>query len=268
MIFQAEKISYTFPNGIPGVKNLSFSVEEGESVAILGANGSGKSTLLKLLNGLIFPATGYIYALGKPLSPATLENPAYRKSFRQRIGFVFQDPDVQLFCPTVWEEVTFGPLQLDLPPEETIQRGWDVLNLLEITDLSERSPYQLSGGEKKRVAIASILTANPDVLLLDEPTNGLDPRTQKSLLQLLYNLWKAGKTIVLSTNDLSILEDISNRVLVLSENNTLLAEGTPQTILSNTDLLLEANLIHEHLHRHGGTDHLHRHSHVSDHEHL
>lgn len=267
MLFRLENVSYEYKNGIKALEEVSISVREGERVAVLGANGSGKSTLLKLLDGLIFPSGGTLYAFDRLLSPGVFQDSAFRKMFRQRVGFVFQDSDVQLFCPTVWEEVIFGPLQLDLSPEEVERRGLDALELLGIGDLKERFPYQLSGGEKKRVAIAATLSANPEVLLLDEPTNGLDPRTQKAMAELLWDLSKAGKTILLSTNDLSILEDVCDRVLVLSENHRFLAEGEPHQILSDTDLLLKANLIHEHIHRHGDDLHLHRHTHIADHDH-
>lgn len=266
MIFKLEEVSYAYANGIGAVKNLSFSIEKKERLAILGANGSGKSTLLKLLCGLIFPTSGKLTAFDTELSEAALKNPEFRKFFRKQVGFVFQDPDVQLFCPTVWDEVTFGPSQLELPEREIQTRGMNALDLLGVVHLKERFPYQLSGGEKKRVALAATLTADPDVLLLDEPTNGLDPRTQKTLVELLWQLSEAGKTIVQSTNDLSILEDVSDRVIVLSEDHRLLADGKPREILDNSDLLLKANLIHEHLHKHGDDLHLHRHAHTADHD--
>jgi len=267
MLFKLNHVNYKFPNGIPGLNDLSFEVNEGERVAFLGANGSGKSTLLKLLDGLIFSSGGELRVFNRTLAPEAFSDPKFRGEFRQKIGFVFQDPEVQLFCPTVWDELLFGPLQLDISREEAESRARDALNLLEIPGLKDRSPYQLSGGEKKRVAIASILTPNPQVLLLDEPTNGLDPRTQKSLIMLLWKLFKAGKTIILSTNDLSILEDVADRAIVLSENHDVLADGPPDKILADRGMLLKANLIHEHHHRHGGNQHLHPHSHIPDHEH-
>lgn len=267
MIYKLENACYRYGNNISGLNEISLSVSEGERLALLGANGSGKSTLLKLLDGLIFPTSGKLSAFDTPLTPDAFKNPEFQAQFRQRVGFVFQEADVQLFCPTVWDEVTFGPLQMNLEKKEIQRRANDVLTLLNIRDLIERSPYQLSGGEKKRVAIAATLAVNPQVLLLDEPTSNLDPRTQKTLLELLGQLSKAGKTVILSTNDLSILEDISSRVIVLSEEHRILAEGKPRQILDNTDLLLKANLIHEHAHIHGDNLHLHRHTHVSDHEH-
>jgi cobalt/nickel transport system ATP-binding protein len=263
-LFKLDNVSYIYRSEVKAIEEMSLSLEQGERVALLGANGSGKSTLLKLLGGLAFPTSGELFAFDTLLSEKIFQNPEFRTYFRQRVGFVFQDPDVQLFCPTVWNEVTFAPLQLALPSEEVTKRAGEVLDLLEITALRNRSPYQLSGGEKKRVAIAATLSANPDILLLDEPTSGLDPRTQKSLLELLMELHEAGKTIILSTNDLSILEDVADRVIVLSEEHRLLAEGKPGAILEDTALLLRANLIHEHAHHHGENLHIHRHAHVSD----
>lgn len=223
--------------------------------------------MLKLLDGLIFPSSGKLSAFDTELTPAAFRDPKFQAMFRQRVGFVFQDADVQLFCQTVWEEVIFGPLQLELDKNQVRQRALDALALLEVSDLKERAPFQLSGGEKKRVAIAATLAVNPQVLLMDEPTSNLDPRTQKSLVELLWKLAETGKSIILSTNDLSILEDVADRVIVLSENHQFLAEGKPKEILDNTDLLLKANLIHEHQHRHGDDLHLHRHTHTPDHEH-
>lgn len=267
VIYEIQSAGYGYGEGLRALDDISLSIAEGERIAILGANGSGKSTLLKLLDALIFTTSGEIKAFGKKLCEETLRDPAFRRMFRQKVGFIFQDSDVQLFCPTVWEEVTFAPLQLGLDENEVVLRASDALALLGISGLRDRFPYQLSGGEKKRVAIAATLTANPDVLLLDEPTNGLDPRTQKALVELLWGLSKAGKTIVISTNDLSILEDVSDRVLVLSEEHRFLALGQTSDILGNMELLLKANLIHEHLHRHGDDLHLHRHTHIPDHEH-
>ncbi|MFH0873039.1 MAG: ABC transporter ATP-binding protein [bacterium] len=266
-VFQLQDVSYYYLNKIPAVREVSFEVEPGERIAILGANGSGKSTLMHLLDGLFPPSSGKLLAFGQELTERRLEDPEFNRFFRERVGFLFQNPDVQLFCPVVWEEVAFGPLQLDLPREEILRRVEDVLEMLGIRELRDRPPYALSGGEKKKVALGSILSINPQVLILDEPTNGLDPRTQQWLIELLAELHLAGKTLITATHDLSIVEEIADRALVMDEGHSVVAEGSASSILNNFDLLLEVNLIHEHVHRHGEIAHHHGHGHFFTHDH-
>jgi len=266
-VFQLQDVSYYYLNKIPAVREVSFEVEPGERIAILGANGSGKSTLMHLLDGLFPPSSGKLLAFGQELTERRLEDPEFNRFFRERVGFLFQNPDVQLFCPVVWEEVAFGPLQLDLPREEILRRVEDVLEMLGIRELRDRPPYALSGGEKKKVALGSILSINPQVLILDEPTNGLDPRTQQWLIELLAELHLAGKTLITATHDLSIVEEIADRALVMDEGHSVVAEGSASSILNNFDLLLEVNLIHKHVHRHGEMVHHHGHGHFFTHDH-
>jgi len=178
---------------------------------------------------------------------------------------VFQDPDVQLFSSTVWDEVTFGPLQLGIPREEIISRGLKALRLLDIGHLKERPPYLLSGGEKKKVSLASILSLSPQVLLLDEPTTGLDPRSQGNLIDFLLNWADEHKVLIFSTQDLDIVEELATRVLVIGAEHGIIADDKPEVLLSDRDFLLKANLIHEHSHRH--KELVHRHEHVHDHAH-
>ena len=158
----------------------------------MGANGSGKSTLLKILDGLVFPTAGTVKAFGAPLTEDALEDPAFRREFRSRVGFVFQEADVQLFCSNARDELAFGPLQLGLPEDEVERRVDEVAAQLRIEKLLDRPPYSLSGGEKKRVAIASVLTMEPQVLLLDEPSSALDPRSQVWLLGVLEDVEARG----------------------------------------------------------------------------
>ena len=255
--FRLTDVSFSYSTGAPALANVSLKIEEGEKVAILGANGSGKSTLIKMLDGLIHPSSGIIQAFGENLTEKRLGEEAFSHSFRRRVGFIFQNSDAQLFCSTVRDELAFGPVQMGLPQEEIEQRIADVATLLNIEKLLSRSPFQLSGGEKKKVAIAGSLVVNPDVILLDEPTNGLDPRSQRWLVELLVNLHAAGKTLITSTHDLNIVPDIADRVLIFSEEHTLVAEGDTKDILSNRELLLRVNLIHENAHKHIGLWHTH-----------
>jgi cobalt/nickel transport system ATP-binding protein len=259
-LLSVEGLSYAYLERFCALDGVSFEIARGERLALLGANGCGKSTLLKVLAGLIFPDLGTYTAFGEQVSEEKLEDEQFSSGFRSRVGFVFQNSDAQVFSPSVREEIAFGPLQLGLEPGEVERRTRDAMAMLEISELAERAPYQLSAGQKKRVALASVLVSNPELLLVDEPTAGLDPRSRQWLLELLGELCRAGKTIVLATHELDQLEWVADRCLVLSEEHRLIASGPPAEILADSDLLLAANLIHEHAHRHGRVVHAHPHS--------
>ena len=259
--FELSCVSQQYRAGVPVLDGIDLTIERGEHVAITGANGSGKSTLLKMLDGLVFPTSGAIRAFGAPLTEDALEDPAFRRDFRARVGFVFQEADVQLFCSDAYDELAFGPLQLGLPRDEVARRVREAAQQLRIEPLLDRPPYTLSGGEKKRVAIASVLTMQPAVLLLDEPTSALDPRSQVWLLDVLDEWKQEGRTVVMATHDLSAAAESADRIVVLSEDHTIVADGTPVEVLLQRELLLSVNLIHEHTHRHASTAHRHAHAH-------
>ena len=265
--FDIQGVSYHYGGGVDALCGVTLPIERGEKIALLGANGSGKSTLLKIMNGLVQPAEGVIRVFGEELTVQSLRSPAFAHRLRARVGFVFQNSDAQLFCPTVREEIAFGPLQMELEPESVLRRVSDVAAMLGITPLLDRAPFHLSAGEKKKVALASVLVVNPDVLLMDEPANGLDPRSQRWLIDLIAALHRAGKTIVTSTHDLDIVPEIADRVIVIGEDHTIAANGTTCDILSDMDLLFRVNLVHEHTHRHGNLIHSHPHHHGGDHDH-
>lgn len=269
-IIDLRNVTYSYVGRIDALKGISLKVEAGEQVSIMGANGSGKSTLLAIMDGLVFPTSGEYYAFGQMVTEDAFDsikdNP-FRAYFRKKVGFVFQNSDVQLFSSTVYEEIAFGPLQMDLPAEEVKSRVEDVINMMDIAKLRDRAPHTLSGGEKKKVCIASVLATNPDVLLLDEPTAGLDPRTQLWLIELLQELAEAGKTVVTATHDLDIIEQISNRAVVMGEDHTIKVDRKTTEVLSDLELLLATNLIHKHMHRHGTIAHQHRHTHDETHSH-
>jgi cobalt/nickel transport system ATP-binding protein len=258
-VFVCEDLRYRYLERFTALDGVSFAVRRGERVALLGANGSGKSTLLKILDGLIFPDSGSVTAFGQPLTEDNLEDEQFSMGFRSRVGFIFQNSDAQVFSPTVREEVAFGPLQLGWDAEKVERRIGDVLGMLDIGGLADRAPYQLSGGEKKRVALASVLVMNPEVILFDEPTAALDPRTQQWLVELIAELGQAGKTMVLATHDLDVLDVVADRCLVFSEDHRIVAEGAPAEMLANRDLLLSVNLIHAHTHSHETEPHEHEH---------
>jgi len=259
--FVLTDVVHAYGADVRALNGVDLTIEPGEHVAIVGANGSGKSTLLKMLDGLVFARSGAITANGHALTEDALEDPAFRREFRGRVGFVFQDADVQLFCNTVFDELAFGPLQLGLPHDEVRARVTEISEALRIEKLLDRAPYSLSGGEKKRVAIASVLSMRPQVLLMDEPTNALDPRSQVWLLDVLAEWKAAGRTVVIATHDLSAAAESCERMIVLSEDHRVVADGPPEDVLSQQDLLLSVNLIHEHAHRHGSDRHVHPHAH-------
>jgi len=265
-IIRLENISYSYHDRIPALSDISLEINEGDSLVIIGANGSGKSTLLHIMDGLIYPSSGRFFFRGNEVSEKSLKDKGLLRFFRERVGYVFQDPDTQLFCPTVMDELLYGPLQIEIGEEEAMERASEVMELLNIEALRGRPSYMLSGGEKKKVAIGSVLTMNPEVLLLDEPTSGLDPRSQVDLIDIIQRLKGSGKTIITATHDLSIVEDISERSIILGEDHRILKEGISHEIMKDRDILLNANLIHKHPHRH--TWFVHEHSHYAEHEHL
>ncbi len=265
-VFQVQGMNFSY-NNLVALKDVNLTVCAGERIAILGANGSGKSTLLKVLDALYFPTSGAVCAFGEPLTEAALQDEARAFAFRRRVGLVFQDPEVQLFSPTVWDEVTFAPLHLGLPRVEVIERAEWAMDLLSITKLRDRAPHRLSGGEKKKVALASVLSLRPDVWLLDEPTASLDPRSQSRLLDFIGELGREGKTIITATHDLDIVEEIADRVVMFCEEHEITGEGAPHEVLSDYDRLIECNLIHEHRHMHDNKEHVHHHLHPAVHAH-
>lgn len=260
-LLAVDELRHAYLGRFPALDGVSLAIERGEKVALLGANGCGKSTLLKVLDGLIFPDSGSYRAFGSLVTEDALEDEQFNRGFRGRVGFIFQNSDAQVFSPTVREEIAFGPLNMGLPRDQVEQRVDDTLAMLGLAPIADRAPYQLSGGQKKRVAIASVLVMNPEVLLFDEPTAALDPRTQRWLMDLIVELNRAGKTIVLATHDLESLHTLADRCVVFSEQHRIVAQGPPKEILDDRDLLLGVNLIHEHSHTHGDEVHSHRHDH-------
>jgi len=262
-VFDLDRVCFSYAPQRNALEDFSLKVKAGDSIAVLGANGSGKSTLLKIMDGLIYPSSGVIKAFGTALNENALElnRSEFARYFRRRVGMVFQDADSQLFSPRVWEEVSFAPLQLGLSQSETQRRINEALSLLGISDLRDRSPQALSEGEKRKVAIASVLSASPDVLLLDEPSSDLDPRTKVWLQEFLGELHESGKTIITATHDLELAAVTSDSCVILDEQHRMAGAGLTDEVLDNINLLLKANLIHEHAHRHNLIFHSHPHAH-------
>ena len=259
-IIKISNLSYRYPDGTVGLNNVSFDVEEGETLVIIGANGTGKSTLFMNLVGIL-DGSGHIEIMGLLLNKINL------KEIRQGMGMVFQNPDDQLFCPTVLDDVSFGPLNLGWDSSQTITASQKALALVGMEGYESRTSHHLSFGEKKRAAIATVLSMNPKILLLDEPTSGLDPRSASKFINILYTLKSQRKTLLIVTHDIFLTQEIADRVLVFSEEKRQVAIGSYKEILNNYDLLLKNNLVHQHRHRHEEVVHEHEHRHGYTHEH-
>jgi cobalt/nickel transport system ATP-binding protein len=262
--FELRGVTYRY-HDVVALEALDLSLPLERRTALLGPNGSGKSTLLRILDGLRFPQKGRVLFRGEPLTEDCLRDEEFNFRFRRQVGLVFQNPDVQLFSPTVFDEVAFGPLQLRWPKDD-IRRGVvEMLDRMEISHLRNRTPQHLYMGEKKRVALASVLILDPDVLLLDEPTAALDPRSESRIIDFLVACSQNSKTVITATHDLDIIEDIADTCCVFQDGR-LVGEGDPSEILADTPLLERTNLVHAHLHKHASGElhthpHLHRHTH-------
>jgi cobalt/nickel transport system ATP-binding protein len=263
-LFELRAVSFLYEE-IVAIDACSLMIEGGTRVALLGANGSGKSTLLTLLDALQPPSSGAILFDGRELTPAALLDERANHDFRRRVGFVFQNPEVQLFNPTVRDELAFGPLQLGWPAERIRDEVERMVDRMQLRAVVERPTFRLSMGEKKRVAIASVLILDPEVILLDEPTAGLDPRSQSGVIDLLAAWQGSGRTVVIATHDLGVVEEIADRCLVFQEGR-LVADRPPAEILADLDLLTRTGLVHSHRHSHGPGLH-HAHPHLHRHEH-
>jgi cobalt/nickel transport system ATP-binding protein len=230
----------------------------------MGANGVGKSTLLLCVVG-VQKGSGLIRVEGVELNAESVA------SIRRRIGFVFQNPEHQLFSTSVLDDVIFGPLNLGLSKEQALRRADETLEKLDLTHLRRRTPQHLSQGEKKKVALATALALDPGILMMDEPTAGLDPRSSTQLIDMFFQLKDEGKTMLVATHDIHLVEEIADRVIALGENRTVVRDGVPAEILADTDFLARQNLIHEHGHFHKRERHGHPHFHKhmgDDHGHM
>lgn len=263
-MIQLSDVTFSY-SGIPALKDININISKGEAVAFMGPNGSGKSTVLKIINGIVSPDSGSYKFGDEEITPKKLQDSRFAKAFHQKVGFVFQNSDTQLFCADVYDEIAFGPRQMGLGEAETDKRVNDCLNLLNIQDFKHRPPYHLSGGEKRKVAVACVLALNPEVLVLDEPMNGLDPRTQRWLVEFLIKLNKAGKTLITSTHNLELVQEISSRAILFDENHTIAADMPTVRLLENIELLKRVNLVDEYYHSHDGKDHRHFHIHNFNH---
>jgi len=231
-IVEAKDVEYSYPDNTEALRGISFRITHGESVAIVGANGAGKSTLLAHLSGVFAPSRGLVRIGDYPVTKQTLQH------IRRSVGMVFQNPDDQLFMPTVFDDVAFGPLNLGLPPDEVDRRVTQALNTVGVANLINRAPYKLSGGQKRAVAIASVLSMQPDVLVMDEPSAGLDPSARRQLINLLKSF---KHTKIVASHDLDLVLDVCARTIVLAEGKVI-ADGPTLQVFGDASLLARSNL--------------------------
>ncbi|MBS6645517.1 MAG: ATP-binding cassette domain-containing protein [Clostridiaceae bacterium] len=235
VLLQAQGLFYGYENKNDVLRDVSFSIREGERVAVLGANGAGKSTLFLNLNGVLTPSKGTVSYRGRVIGKKELNE------LRRHVGIVFQDADNQIIASSVLAEVSFGPMNLKLPKEEVKNRVEEALAYMNLSDFKDRAPHYLSGGEKKRVSIADIIAMKPEVIIFDEPTAALDPLNADMLEEVLGNMAESGKTILVSTHDVDFAYRWAGRILVFCEGR-LIADGDPLDIFGNEQVLKAAHL--------------------------
>ncbi len=285
-VVEIRDVSFTYENGVQALRDLNLTIAEGETVVFIGPNGAGKSTLLLMMRGLLGPLDGRISIVGQPL-----DHPRQVEALAGRIGLVFQNPEDQLFCPTVFDDVAFGPMNMGVSPERVRERVDGALRAVGLAGYESRVPHQLSGGEKRRVSLATIYAMNPDILLLDEPTSHLDPHARQEVTSLIQQF---PGTRVIATHDFELILKVAERV-VLFHKGRIEADGSPIEVLTDEALLKKNGLemplvvrylmalhsgdveaLHEHEHEH--IYHYHseegkaakrsvRHSHIHSHDH-
>lgn len=232
-----ENLSFTYPDGTQALKNINIEIEKGEKVAIIGPNGAGKSTLFSHFNGLTEPTSGCVKIEDKPIS---FEKNELLK-VRQKVGIVFQDPNDQLFAPTVKEDIAFGPMNLGLSYDEVEKRVEDALKMVGMENYEDKTPHHLSGGQQKRIAIAGIIAMKPELMILDEPTAGLDPDGVEKVLNIMNQLNEEGMTLIISSHDIDMISKYADKIFVLY-NGEIIESGNKNKIFSDMELLKKAHL--------------------------
>ena len=234
---ETKNLTFTYPDGTQALKKVNIQIKKGEKIAIMGPNGAGKSTLFSHFNGLTEPTSGHVEVAGEKIifeKDKLLE-------VRQKVGIVFQDPNDQLFAPTVKEDVAFGPMNLGLEHEEVERRIEESLKMVGMEGFEEKTPHHLSGGQQKRVAIAGIIAMRPEIMILDEPTAGLDPEGVDKVLNILNDLNREGISIIISSHDIEMVSQFAEKIFILY-NGEIIDSGDKQKIFSNTELLKKAHL--------------------------
>ena len=255
-MIELESITHAYEKGEPVLRDISFRAAAGEKIVLFGSNGTGKTTLLKILNGLILPESGTFRYKGTPIDGRSLGERDFHRTFRREVVYLFQNPDSMMFNPTVYDEIAFGPRQLGLNGVDEKVRRW--AGELGLSDRLDKTPFHLSGGEKKKVCLAALLALEPEMLLLDEPAANLDPRTTGWLVDFLQEL---EITLLATTHNLGLGSELGDRAIVLSEQHEVIYDGPVPPLLKDREKLIEANLMHIHRHRHDEVEHRHYHTH-------
>lgn len=236
-VIETKDVSYQYPDGTSALKNVNFIAPKGKIVALLGPNGAGKSTLFLHFNGILRPSSGKVLVGDQLMS----YNKKTLMKIRQKVGIVFQNPDDQLFAPTVLEDVAFGPFNMGLNQDEVEKRVKEALRRVGMEGFEKKPPHHLSGGQKKRVAIAGILAMKPEIMVLDEPTSGLDPKGASQILRILYQLNQEGMSIVISTHDVDFVPLYASQVYIISDG-CIIKEGKPSEVFDDVETIRGANL--------------------------
>ncbi len=235
-MIEAKDVRFTYPNGVEALKEISVTVSDGDFVAIMGQNGAGKTTLVKHFNGLLKPTKGKVFVDGIDTTKVSVARLA------RNVGFVFQNPDHQLFGETVEDEISFGLKNFGFDKAVVEARVTWALNLLALAQYRKTSPFMLSGGERKRVALASVLAWDPKILILDEPTIGQDYQQKEKLRQFIMQMQTQKRTIIIVTHDVEFVAECNPRVLLMS-NGRIVGDGQATQILTDTDLLAQASIV-------------------------
>ncbi|MEA1869976.1 MAG: ABC transporter ATP-binding protein [Euryarchaeota archaeon] len=235
-VIRVHDLNYTYPDGTAALEHVSFEIKKGESVALVGPNGAGKSTLLLHLNGILHStrSRGAVEILGEPIDPGKVHE------MPKKIGIVFQDPDDMLFMPLLFDDVAFGPINLGIEKDEVKRRVKDSLLRVGLAGYGTRVSHHLSGGEKKRAAIATVLSMDPEIIAMDEPTANMDPKSRAELIGILKTLKDEGKTLIIITHDVNAIPELADRVIVL--NKTVIADGTTRDVFADSEMLVAAGL--------------------------
>jgi cobalt/nickel transport system ATP-binding protein len=235
-LLETRDLSYVYPGNVSGLDNVNFIAGRNARIAVIGANGAGKSTLFKHFNGILRPTSGTVLVHGEPVTQKNI------REVRKFVGLVFQNADDQIFSPTVEQDVAFGPMNLGLDAETISHRVEEALAMVGIEHLKERVPHHLSGGEKKRVAIAGVIAMEPQVIVLDEPTAGLDPRGVKDLISVINSLASDyGITVIFSTHDVSLVPEVADYIYVMNRGR-IVAEGGVSDVFADLELLSSVRL--------------------------
>ena len=228
-VIEISDLRYSYPDGKIALENINLDIFKGESVGIVGANGAGKTTLILHINGIIRNNNGNIKVVDMEMTDKNV------RKIRSKVGLVFQNPEDQLFSPTVFEDVSFGPLNMKLPADEVVKRTTNALEMVEMSGFENRSSHHLSEGEKKRISIATVLSMNPEILVLDEPTSNLDPKHRRELINLLK---KINKTIIIVSHDLEAMLELCNRTVLMNKGK-IIKDGKTQELMSDKKLMEE-----------------------------